>query len=286
MLSKLILLFLASITVLFCTKPSENDPIQEESVIFRAPSEYASYFIKNDSLNFQSVNHSLFRLYFEEDTYSATDLETIRYELDIATDRVFEVLDVDDYNYGTHILLVDSEEDMEALMGYHIKGGAAKGHDLLFITNSDSVRPQFKHEFFHLASYEIWGLTEYRLLDEGAATYTDNECYYENPFEVINAFFYKKNMLFELRELVEEFDESAAENDVIAYLQSAGYFKYLYETYGVEKMKKLWNDGFDSFESIYGITIEELDNQFRTNLTSISIPDDFDEDLILQTGCG
>ncbi len=255
-------------------------------VKYRVPSEYTAYFVENDSLKFESINHSIFRLYFFEETYSDEELKFLTEELDEATERVFEILDVEDYPFGSHILLVESEEKMEELMGYHIKGGAAKGHDLLFIVSSDSVRPQFKHEYFHLASYETWGNTTSRLLDEGAATYTDNECYYENPFLVINAHFHSQDMLFELRELVENFDASAVENDIIAYLQSAGYFKYLYEQYGVDKMKLLWTEGFESFEDIYDLTLEELDRNFKSQIPGTLIPDNFDEELILTTGCG
>lgn len=259
---------------------------EDQNVIFRAPSSYVSRFLKNDSLNFDSINHHSFRLYFKRGSFSEKNIPHLKNELTVAYKRVFEVLDTTDYKYGTYILLVDSEEEMEELMGYHIKGGAAKGHDLLFIVNSDSVRPQFKHEFFHLASYETWGLTESRLLDEGAATYADNECYYPNPMYTINAHFDRKNQLFPISDLVNDFDNTASQNDIIAYLQSAGYFQFLYETYGVIKMKELWTKGFNSFDSIYPVSLEELDTQFRELLSFITIPEDFNEELILSNGCG
>ena len=54
----------------------------------------------------------------------------------------------------------------------------------------------------------------------------------------------------------------------------------------LDKMKELWKRGFDSFESIYSMKLEELDAQLKEHLLSISIPEDFDEELILSTGCG
>ena len=287
-----LVLFLIAGLIISCSQSSdykqtgEEAFITEQDVLFRAPSSYVSQFLKSDSLDFNSINHSKFRLYFKEGSYSSNNIPELRKELNVAAKRVFEVLDVTQYPYGTYILLVDSEEEMEELMGYHIKGGAAKAHDLLFIVYSDSIRPQFKHEFFHLASYETWGLTDYRLLDEGAATYADNECYYPEPMYTITSHFHQKNQLFELEDLVADFDQLAAQNDIIAYIQSAAYFQFLYEAHGVDKMKELWKRGFDSFESIYSMKLEELDAQLKEHLLSIPIPEDFDEELILSTGCG
>ena len=256
-----------------------------QQIIFRHPSPYVLGFIGNDSISLSSVNYKSFRIYFKDSSYTANHLNDIKKELDIAYDKILTVLNIPTYNNGIYLLAVDSKEEMLKVMGYKIKGGAAKGHDLVFFVYNPTIRPQFKHEIFHLISYETWGLTNYRLLDEGGATYTDNYCFYDNPMYTINSYYLQQKKLFPLDSLINSFDKQAKKNDVIAYIQSAGIFKYLYEKYGVEKMKLLWTGGFENFNSIYGFPIKELETEWINFINTIPVPKDFDINK-LKEGCG
>lgn len=256
-----------------------------QQIIFRQPSSYVLGFIGNNSISLSSVNYKSFRIYFKDSSYTANHLIDIEQELDIAYSKILSVLNIASYNNGIYLLAVDSKEEMQKVMGYKIKGGAAKGHDLVFFVYNQNIRPQFKHEIFHLISYETWGLTNYRLLDEGGATYTDNYCFYDNPMYAINAFYLQQKKLFPLDSLINSFDNQAKKSDVIAYIQSAGIFKYLYEKYGVDKMKLLWTGGFEKFDSIYGFSIGQLETDWLSFIKTIPIPKDFDINK-LKEGCG
>ncbi len=253
--------------------------------IFRYPSSYIQGFIVNDSMPMSSLNYNGFRIYFNENSYSARHLPELKSELDAACHRILNVLDIPSYPYGSYLIAVDSEEEMKQLMGYHIKGGAAQGHDLVFFVYNDSIRPQFRHEIFHLYAYETWGPASSRMLDEGGATYTDNYCFYDNPMYSINAYYLKENMLFSLTDLVHSFDVKAKENDVIAYIQSAGIFKYLYEKYGPLKLKTLWTRGFEALYDIYGMTLDQLETAWKLFIETIPVPEGFDIHR-LKDGCG
>lgn len=271
------------LTLLFMTATFEDSFSQQ--IVFRQPSSYLLSFIGNDSVNLSSVNYKSFRIYFKDSSYTADHLVDIEQELDIAYSKILSVLNIPTYNKGIYLLAVDSKEEMQKVMGYKIKGGAAKGHDLVFFVYNQNIRPQFRHEIFHLLSYETWGLTNYRLLDEGGATYTDNYCFYDNPMYSINAYYLHQKKLFPLDSLVNGFDNQAKKSDVIAYIQSAGIFKYLYEKYGVEKMKLLWVDGFENFNSIYGFSILQLEIDWLNFIKTVPIPKDFDINK-LKEGCG
>ena len=130
-----------------------------------------------------------------------------------------------------------------------------------------------------------WGPSTSRLLIEGSAVYADNECHFENPILTINAHYLQSNQLVPLNDLIHHFDELAFKNDVLAYLQSAGVFKYLYEQYGVEKIKKLWVNGFENFQTIYGFSVQQLETDWLNFIKTVVIPEDFDADK-LKDGCG
>jgi hypothetical protein len=92
-------------------------------------------------------------------------------------------------------------------------------------------------------------------------------------------------MLFSFDSLISNFNEQAQKNDVIAYIQSAGIFKYLYEKYGIEKIKQLWIEGFENFDSIYGISMKQLETDWLDFMETIPIPEEFDINK-LKDGCG
>jgi hypothetical protein len=77
----------------------------------------------------------------------------------------------------------------------------------------------------------------------------------------------------------------AQKNDVVAYLQSAGFYKYLYEKYGPEKMKVLWTSGFENIKNIFGKELGSLEGEYREYLRQIPVPADFEESVI-EKGCG
>jgi len=141
-----------------------------QETIFRQPSSYVLGFIGNDSIELSSVNYKSIRIYFKDSSYLASHLANIEQELDIAYERILVVLHIPRYTTGIYLLAVDSKEEMQQVMGYKIKAGAAQGHDLVFFVYNDKIRAKFKHEIFHLISYETWGPTNYRFLEEGGAT--------------------------------------------------------------------------------------------------------------------
>jgi len=275
--------------ILFCIVITTNMLVLgycQQTIIFRPMTQYAKRFIANDTIPFQSINYKSFRIYFKDSSYAATHLQNIETDIDTAYNRILSVLKVSHYDNGINLIAVDSKDAMQKLMGYKIKGGAACGQDLVFFVYNQTIRPQFKHEIFHLISFEIWGATTSRLLDEGGATYTDNFCFYENPMYSINAYFLQHNELFSFTSLINDFDKKAQENDVIAYIQSAGIFKYLYEKYGIEKIELLRTKGFENFESIYGFSIEQLESNWLTFIKTILPPKDIDEKKLMDQGCG
>jgi hypothetical protein len=49
---------------------------------------------------------------------------------------------------------------------------------------------------------------------------------------------------------------------MISYHQSAYVVEYLLTNYSIEQFKRFWSEGFESFESIYGVGFKEM----KTNL--------------------
>lgn len=267
-------------------KPEEPQDTVHADVVYRPMSEYVASFICSGQHTWLSADHAGYRLYFKEGSHVSKALPHLRSELEAAHRRIPEVLGADRYPHGTHRIAVDSKAEMKELMGYSIKGGAAKEHDLVFFVFNDTIRPQFKHEIFHLFAHELWGPVSHRLLDGGGATFTDGECFVADPMYAINARFLKEELLFPLHELLEDLDGKATEQDVVAYIQAAGVFQYLMTEFGRDRLKALWTAGPDAFPTIYGFSWDELEHHWLQMLEQVPVPEGLDLEHVLDQGCG
>jgi hypothetical protein len=260
---------------------------EDTHIVFQPLSQFARQILMQDTLPWLSFHHELFRVYFSADSYAAGNLYLIREQLSDAYDRAIDILDIEAYRQGISVVLFKDVDEMQAVTGIRAQGGVAypSDHFALFPYHANR-RPQFRHELFHVISNNVWGITYSRLLNEGSAVYADNQCYVENPIYAINAWLMDQGKILPVRSLVEDFDGMARQNDVVAYMQSAGIFKYLFEEYGLEKMKRLWQDGFDAFEEIYDLSLDEFARQWELFIQSIPVPRDIDSTKLLTEGCG
>lgn len=257
-------------------------------IIFSPPDEYIRQFLFNDTLPFASFNHENFRIYLRADSYTAGRLPELKQELSEAMTRINQVLGINAYSKGVNLLFTDSKDEMKELTGFAVGGGLAlPGQHLVFInSNKGTRRLQARHEIFHIVSNEVWGMCPSRLLNEGGAVYTDNVCFYDNPVDVINAYMLKHKKTVPLKTLINDFDNLAKKSEITAYMQSAGVFKYLYEHYGVARMKQLWVQGFEQFESIYGISLEQFEKEWLAFVKKTVVPPGIDWDRLTDEGCG
>ncbi len=262
------------------------DSATAEVIFYPHEKDYLEKIIHQDSLPFLSVQDEHFRIFFSADSYAAKNLGAIRAQIAHALQNGLQILQAPEYKRGITLVLFNSVEEMKAVTGVKAQGGIAyPAFDGGLFPITAHRRPQFKHEIFHILSLNLWGKSSCRLLIEGGAVFADNECHFENPIYTINAHYLQTNQLFSVDSLVQHFDEIAVQNDVWAYLQSAGIFKYLYENYGLFKMRRLWLEGFAHFETIYGFSIKRLQTDWRTFLQTVTIPKDFDATK-LKDGCG
>jgi hypothetical protein len=262
------------------------DNTSDEIIFYPHRSDFTRSLLNQDTVPYLSISHGNFRIFFAGNSYAAAHIPEIKEQVTFAFSNALRILDIEKYNRGITLVLFNSVEEMQAHTGVRALGGIAYAEfDAGLFPITALRRPQFKHEIFHIISLNSWGPSRCRLLIEGSAVYADNECFYANPIPTINAYYLQANQLQSLDNLINHFDEIAVQNDVIAYLQSAGVFKYLFEQYGLEKMKMLWIRGFEDFQDIYGFPVEQLEREWIDFLKTVPIPDDFDINR-LKEGCG
>jgi len=260
-----------------------------DMTVFFPLSEKVKKYVYNDKLPFASINHGHYRIFFRTNSYAAEQMEYLKSQIDAAYLRSIDLLGLDAYHRGINLLFVESEEEMMEVTGRTAHGGfAMAGHDcVVFNFNRQKVALPITHEIFHLISLQTWGTTHHRLLIEGSAVFAQNECDHlvSNPVHSITAFIASKDELFSCQQLITNFNKAALDNEVGAYFQSASIFQYLYENYGIAKMERLWRDGFDSFENVYGMGIGNFEEEWLAYIKTVDTPDEVIASQILAQGC-
>lgn len=277
-------IFLLIIIVFFsgCSDPSKED---KGKIQYPEMTEFTKSVI--DSLGeVNEYREDGFILYCKKGSYADANRDFLIKRTNEAIARIKVVLEIDEIPKAFYLIMLDSRDEMAKIIGRRYKGLSIRRDDLgLFVFNKE-IRPYLKHELFHLIAFNVWGETNSRLLNEGGATYADNTClHYKEPIETINKYLYEKNMWFNIEDLVNDFSVKAGENDLIAYLESAFIFKFLYETYGREKMIRLWQNGFGELENIYGFNILQLGNKIKAQLKNIQYEEVGWKEL-MEKGCG
>ncbi|MBT8387743.1 MAG: hypothetical protein KJO12_10065 [Ignavibacteria bacterium] len=283
MIGYISLFLILLLTLCCCTDSSLQEPSR---IIFPEKTEWVKSILDNLKDDLIKYEQKEFTLYCKMESNAANNIEQLKKLINTAIVRIEEVLNIDQSPKGFYLLMLDSREEMEQVVGLNVKGFASVRNDMAFFVYNSKIRPYFKHELFHLIAYNLWGEPSNRLLDEGGALYTDNECLrYSDPISTINKYLYENKRWFEIEELINNFSEKADENDMIAYLQAAFIFRFLYENYEMKYMEELWKDGFSEFENIYGFSITQLDKFIENELNQIDL-ENVNWDELMDKGCG
>jgi len=174
-----------------------------------------------------------------------------------------------EFEDSIHVVLVNDRSDMENLGIEDIAGLAICKEEWIIPKNivvcvyGNKYTP-LKHELMHIVHSTTWGYNINAMypqwLTEGLATFAD-----PNPgscdghtLEERYVYFLQTGKLLEEADL-RQFTYNLVKSRIrIGYHQSAYIVGYLYNNYGVEKLKALWQNGTEQFEKIYGLSLEQI----------------------------
>lgn len=169
-----------------------------------------------------------------------------------------QLIKLDDFTDTIQIRFLRSREDMYWLTGRRAAGIAQPHIYTLYVVadSSERVKPPIKHEFMHLIAMLKWGYPHYTStwINEGLATLAEDNC---NGYKVsqIYRYFMETDKLVHVDSLAKSFYKQP---EMIGYHQSAYIVEYLLNNYKIEQFKRLWTEGFGSFESIYSIDFRKM----------------------------
>lgn len=192
--------------------------------------------LKRKGFVWTSASTEHLRLYFEPGTFAERQIEYLKTRQEKAYARNLKLLDAGSYPHQTDIFIVDSRERMKALIGDETNGVAYPTTKVACFVYSEKADASGSHELMHVMAGNAWGTKFKPWINEGLAGYAD-DIWHGHKLHDLSKYFLKEQKLISLEDLVENF---RAQPHMLSYPQAASFVKYLYETYGVAKVRELW----------------------------------------------
>lgn len=174
-----------------------------------------------------------------------------------------ELINEKEYKKVIEIEFLASRKEMLKYSGYGAQGLAIFERDIIFMLHKTQNSP-IKHEMMHMISMNKWGDTaeSSHWMNEGLATYAGGTCS-KYSLEEIYQYYIQSEKLIPMNTIANDFYSAS---DMITYTQSAFLAKYLIDKYGFDKFSKLWKEGYNNFNKIYGFEFTEMQNQIKSEL--------------------
>ncbi|MDP1744358.1 MAG: peptidase MA family metallohydrolase [Bacteroidota bacterium] len=175
-----------------------------------------------------------------------------------------ETIGIGEFKDTIQIRFLRSREDMFSLTAMKSSGMALAHLNALYVVADGEKTPPIKHELMHLIAMHEWGYPHYNStwLNEGLAAFAEDNCNGYNVAQIYR-YFMETDKLIHIDSLTSNF---YSQLEMIAYHQSAYVVEYLLNNYSIEQFQRLWTQGFDSFELIYGISFSKAKTDLEKTL--------------------
>ena len=223
-----------------------------------------------------SKSSANFNYYFEPGTPAERDFDKIASRMEKSRAGVEKLLG-GSFGEKTESFLVDSRARMKQLVGEEGNGFAFGSNNpdtskLEFVTAmvySDTIKAIGGHETCHALAHVLWGKPHGLWMDEGLAVYADDQ-WNGSPLHVVAKMLLNKGELLPIADLLDDHWPKKY-SDLVTYPELGSFVKFLYEKYGLDPMKNLWQHGAKDAESIFGKNISALDSEWRAELAKVNL---------------
>jgi len=257
------------------TRGSEDKP----------PVGLAKRVLEDSTFTWIAVKTPYFRFYYEADTYAARHFAELRQGAEEARLHALELLGEKSYAPTIDLFYLDAREKMIPLIGFRPKGWTEAESNTVLLACNDEVRAYHRHEIMHNLSLNLWGLPlepEAWLL-EGLAVFADTPCLGYGLHEIA-AHLQHEQKLIPLDTLINKFRE---QNDMTAYMESGSLVQFIYENYGRDKLRNLWQQGVKHLSEALGNNLDAIDKAWQQFLQKFGRDKKkVDWQLLTEKGCG
>jgi hypothetical protein len=213
--------------------------------------------VEHKGFNWQSADTANFRFYYEPGTFGEQHIEQLKGDAETSRTRVLTLLGEQVYRERISIFVLSSRERMKALIGKEINGVALPQRNAVLYVFSETTNASGAHELCHVFAKNLWGKAD-DWVNEGFAVYADDQ-WQQYELHAVAKHLLAKNKLIPLAELIKHFDKYSELN---TYPECGSLVKFLYEKYGRDKVRQIWQQGPGVIPSITGKKLNELEKEW------------------------
>jgi hypothetical protein len=251
---------------------------------FKALSEAEKSFLKEQ--DYETHRYGQFKLYFPKSSFSKEEITNMEAELDRSLDKALRIVGLSYYPNGIHIFLFPDQEAMEKHTGSNLRFMIRPNQDVAYMVANQEKRPYFAHVCFQIMAVEAWGTPKDGILVEGGAFFTDFRCQdISYPFDEIGSYLYGQDSLISLRAIMYDFRKVRAAYPMQTEIEAAAFFQFIYDNFGLEKTKRLWEQGMRRIEGVIGMTPGEIEREIFGRFRNNYDDQDFDWEKLKREGC-
>ena len=275
------LIFALLASIVFASDGPAGPPVRRNDEL----AGMAQAALSNPDFVWKSIEGDGCRIHYQPDSFAARHVIMLLRSAERSMEEGLEFLEEGEYGRRIQVFYVNSREEMKKLTGMGSTGYADSESNSVYLVCKDDWRSFDQHEITHILSLNIWGNPHEPVewIREGLAVYVDGRCGQYTINDLVG-YLLAEDEFPSLKTVIFSFRE---QNDLIAYLQCGSVIGYVCETYGVEALRKLWDEGAENIESVLGVTLEELEAHWRKHVPE-SYPGKAEVDwkAIEDHGCG
>lgn len=245
----------------------------------------AATALRDTGFAWQTRQSDHFRIHFQSDSYAADHIDQFVKDAEQARAIGLEVLGEKRFIPRIDVFHLKSREQVKRLTDYPVRGWTDPDSRTVLLVRSSSANQGERHEIAHVLSHGLWGHSRDWLtsgwMSEAVATYAGGPCS-GYSIDEIAAYLDRRGELIPLDSLARKF---RSYNDLVAYLQAGSLIGYLRKTYGLERVRELWDQGFERFESILQRSPAAVDGEWRRHLRASYPEPRVEWAPIKQNGC-
>ncbi len=230
------------------------------------PMGLAYVVLRDTAFTWQTKETDHFRVHFQSGSYAADHIDRFVEDAEEARASGLRVLGATNFEPRIDVFHLESRDQMKRITDHAVRGWADPVARTVLLVRRSAANQGERHEIAHVLSHNLWGHSydwgTTGWMSEALATHAGGPCSGYEIDEIV-AYLDRQGELIPLDSLAPNFRTF---NDLVAYLQAGSFFGYARETYGLARVRTLWEQGYEQFKSIFEKSPPEVDAEWRKYL--------------------
>ena len=274
------------LTALGCDRSVEHRAPKQATVQqTNHPMGLAYVVLRDTAFTWQTREADHFRIHFQSGSSAADHIDQFVGDAEQARANGLRVLGATEFEPRIDVFHLKSKDQMKRITDYAVGGWTDPVARTVLLVRGSASNQGERHEIAHVLSHNLWGHSydwgTTGWMSEALATYAGGPCS-GYSIDEIAAYLDRHAELIPLDSLAPKF---RTYNDLIAYLQAGSFFGYLRETYGLAKVRTLWEGGFEQFATILKKSPSAVDADWRKYLKASYPEPKVDWASLKKNGC-